>query len=145
MLLAVREQNVHQRFMRDRFFPQEKLYSQLKVYRFARGVLQESFCVDSCGEETGGEVNYYAFFHTAADGSVVLFWNKTDNGESGDLRPGTYCMPFATRQSRYLAPCTGVMFGSKTRLGAVPDDRADILWYTGTEIRCACLDLSEIV
>ena len=143
MLLVAREQNVHQRFMRDHFFPQEELYSVLKVYRFLHGELQEVFCVDRAGEETGGEVSYRAFFHTAADGSVYLFWNRTDNKEAGALRPGTYVMPLATRESRYLSPLTGRMFGSKTRLGAAPDDRADILWFTGSEIRYACLDLSE--
>jgi hypothetical protein len=143
MLLAVREENVRQRFMRDRFFPQEELYSVLNVYRFRHGKLQEVFCVDRSGEETGGAVSYCGFFHTAADGSVYLLWNKTDNGEAGDRRPGTYLMPLADRKSRFLTPQTGVLFGSKTRLGAAPDDRADLLWCAETGIYYACADLSK--
>jgi hypothetical protein len=74
---------------------------------------------------------------------VFLLWDKTDNGETGGRCPGTYLMPLATRESRFLTPQTGVLFGSKTRLGAVPDDRVDLLWCAGTEIRYACLNLTE--
>ena len=141
MLLAVREQNVHQRFMRDHFFPQEKLYSRLSVYRFAGGVLQETFAVDEASEENGDAARYSALFHTAADGSVYLVWNKS--GGEGGLAAGTYLMPLATRESRYLNAQTGLLFGSKARLGAAPDDRMDILWVTDDEIRYACVDVTE--
>ncbi len=144
MLLAVREQNVNQRFMRDHFFPQEKLYSRLSVYRFTHGVLQESFPVDESSEEIGGEVRYTALFHTAADGGVYLVWDKTDNGEEGLRAPGTYLMPMTTRESSFLCKDTGFLFGSKVRLGAAPDDRMDLLWIGDREIRYACADLSEI-
>lgn len=140
MLLAVREQNVHQRFMRDHFFPQEKLYSRLSVYRFAGGVLQETFVVDEASEENGDAARYTALFHTAADGSVYLAWNKS--GGEGGLAAGTYLMPLATRESRYLNAQTGFLFGSKARLGAAPDDRMDILWVTDDEIRYACMDVT---
>lgn len=140
MLLAVREQNVHQAFMRDHFFPQEKLYSRLSVFRFAGGVLQEKFVVDEAGEENGTAAAYGALFHTAADGSVYLVWSK-EGGESG-LAAGTYLMPLATCESRYLCPQTGTLFGSKTRLGAAPDDCMDLLWYTKKELIYGSFDLS---
>ncbi len=147
MVLAVREQNVAKRFMRDHFFPQEKLYSCLRVYRFSHGELQESFTVDEASEESSSAVHYRGFFHTAADGSIHLFWVKeTEEGEKDaasvdGMACGTYQMPLAARESRYLTPQTGYLFGSKVRLGAVPDDRVDLLWYTGSELRYACMEL----
>lgn len=148
VLLAVREQNVAQRFMRDHFFPQEKLYSCLNVYRFSHGVLQEVFTLDTASEETGSAVHYRGFFHTAADGSIHLFWVKeTEAGEEDaaavdGMACGTYWMPLATRESRYLSPQTGFLFGSKSRLGAAPDDRVDLLWYTKKELIYGSFDLS---
>ena len=72
---------------------------------------------------------------------MYLVWNKS--GGEGGLAAGTYLMPLATRESRYLNAQTGFLFGSKARLGAAPDDRMDILWVTDDEIRYACMDVTE--
>lgn len=141
MLLAVGTRNVATAFMRDRFFPQEALYSRLEVYRFTHGVCQESFIVDSASEEDGATVNYAAFFHTAANGDVYLVWDKTGYTETDGFENGTYLMSMSERQSRLLTNQTGYLFGSKTRLGAAPDDRLDILWITDEEVRYGNLTL----
>lgn len=134
MLLLVSAQNVHEPFMRERFFPNEPLETVLEVYRLSRGRVTERITVDRSAE-TERATLYGGFFHTASSGEVYLVWSKETDLASNPVQTGTYLSPVsALDQSPVrLMDAAGLLFGSKTRLGARPTDSIDLYWPQGEE------------
>lgn len=134
MLLLVSAQNVHAPFMRDRFFPNEPLETVLELYRFSHGQMTGKVILDRSSEEDK-ESLYGGFFHTAASGEVYLIWSKETDVASNPVQTGTYLTPVNDLGGRplKLLDTAGSVYGSKTRLGARPEDRVDIYWPQGEE------------
>ena len=134
MLLLVSAQNVHEPFMRDRFFPNEPLETVLEVYRFSHGKVTGKMVVDR-SEEKEKATLYGGFFHTAASGEVYLIWSKETDVASNPVQTGTYLSPVNALDQRpvRLMDAAGLLFGSKTRLGARPTDSIDLYWPQGEE------------
>ncbi|MBR6748609.1 MAG: hypothetical protein IKM07_06680 [Clostridia bacterium] len=147
LLLLISAQNVHHAFMRDKFFPGEKLETVLEVYRLKGGKVVDVQCIDKSREEEGSMTDYAGFFHTASDGRVYIVWSKSTGLSDNPVPTGTYLTPVDALSAVpvKLLDTFGRIFGSKTRLGAGRSDVIDLYWPDGNKaIMYACCDLRKL-
>ena len=156
VLFLAEEKNIDEAYMRDRFFPQEKLKSELVLYRYRGGSCTARTTVDVWNEGEGPRPLYAGVLHTAADGSVGVVWSRSTDQvasvyETGQ-KSGRFFRPGKTEIGRTLYGTTmwfsrtdapqlpavrlmdngdsyyGKYYASRTRLGALPCDTVDLCW-----------------
>jgi len=155
MLLLVSEETIRQPAMKERFFPDVEPEAILSVCRFSHGKLVEKTEVDRSAEEPEKKVKYNGFLHTASSGEVYVVWGK-GNGKMFLNRH----IDFIKSSDIYLSAVSAldkapiklqeasgdILFGNKTRLGALPGDIVDIYYRDGDRaIMHAQHDLKEVL
>ncbi|MBQ8610392.1 MAG: hypothetical protein IJ412_01660 [Oscillospiraceae bacterium] len=123
--------NVQMDFMRDKFFPGEKLEKTLEVLRLRGGEVIERTVIDRSTECDGAnpDTEYGAALHTMADGSLRLLWSKQYAPAQDAVQDGLYvCSPRGGQLRKITDRAIGVFFASRSRLGAAPSDTADLVW-----------------
>lgn len=123
--------NIQMDFMRDVFFPGEKLEKSLEVLRLRAGAVIGRRVIDVSGE-CGGKnpaTEYGAALHTMPDGSLRLLWSKRFAPAQDAVPDGLYlCNVQGTERTRISERPIGAFFISRCRLGAAPSDTVDLVW-----------------